>query len=608
MTTLFRPRIRKIIHDPYTLLIITNVLYIERLLAPSRIYIRRNYIGEAVEKITGFLQARPETLFNHTRLYRTFYQKMDKIYKSLMMEKISQQLESHNENKKYNTLGKAEQKIQNCVSKNLNVAVDKRIIIKSQDVEKSEFRKQNLNGNFNGNLTYPQKDIVSISRKWTQGIDHTHKSLHSSLKRKESLPLGPKLHNISCNAMQQISHLNNEKVKKVSEEKSTNSNKPQPHRANFKHFFQQKKQLWNQQKESKSKIRKQKEKADLRRGSQFYEFCRRNNLTIQFNEYISDTPIISFQNKLPLPKQWRIKNINQQFAIKKLLITTYGKNNYYKLEIEIKDKFQHIAPIKQNQYRELLKILKPWTQLRDNLRSTQYRTIPNENGPLIKKKEQYDPSNNIHEIVLKDAFISIEYLQFLTIILDKEKKPEIIEVSISLRDNTDKFIMVKQCPNNDSNDNDKLPKQPKKSDPVNNVDLYHVKPLFLKVIQMVTGVDKRQMSFSYKEIASHLTKYIFMNKDRFINKNNISIAHIRDDPLGLAFDVDYLHRTQVMTLIRKQLIPISHIKGENELLEANNIEKNQLEEDTEQKINVSLDERIQTLMMQSQALRILCND
>ena len=43
MTTLFRPRIRKIIHDPYTLLIITNVLYIERLLAPSRIHIRRNY-------------------------------------------------------------------------------------------------------------------------------------------------------------------------------------------------------------------------------------------------------------------------------------------------------------------------------------------------------------------------------------------------------------------------------------------------------------------------------------------------------------------------------------------------------------------------------------
>ena len=168
--------------------------------------------------------------------------------------------------------------------------------------------------------------------------------------------------------------------------------------------------------------------------------------------------------------------------------------------------------------------------------------------------------------------------------------------------------MVKQCPNNDSNDTDKLPKQPKKSDPVNNVDLYHVKPLFLKVIQMVTGVDKRQMSFSYKEIASHLTKYIFMNKDRFINKNNISIAHIRDDPLGLAFNVDYLHRTQVMTLIRKQLIPISHIKSENELLEANNIEKNQLKEDTEQKINVSLDERIQTLMMQSQALRILCND
>ena len=122
------------------------------------------------------------------------------------------------------------------------------------------------------------------------------------------------------------------------------------------------------------------------------------------------------------------------------------------------------------------------------------------------------------------------------------------------------------------------------------------------------GVDQNQMAFSYKEIASHLTKYIFINKDRFIDKNNISIANIKNDPLGLAFNIDYLHRTQVMTLIRNQLIPINHTKNENELLETKNNEKDHLEEDTERKVHVSLDERIQILLRQSQALQILCNE
>ena len=552
-------------------------------------------ISSTIDKINYTKQEKEQELF----------------YKIMMMEnKLQQRMD---DNKKSGILNKTKISRHNCVSTDFNVAINKKFSIKLHKMEEAENRKQNLYVIFYGYITYPDTDTWYISPIWLYTVDHTHYTDYKSAQEKRESSLGQKHDNISYYGVQQISYLSKEKAKAISN-KRKNMNDEQKidqcrtQRTKFRHFLQQKQWLWNQHK-NKHKNKKQKNNTeDLKRGSRFHDFCRRNNLKINFNEYTSDRPIISFRNKNTLPTHWKIKKINQRFAIRKLLTTAHDKGKYYKLEIEIKDKFQHIAPIKQNRYRDLLKILKPWTQLRDNLRSTQYRTIPNENGPLIKKKEQYDPSNNIHEIVLKDAFISIEYLQFLTIILDKEKKPEIIEVSISLRDNTDKFIMVKQCPNNDSNDNDKLPKQPKKSDPVNNVDLYHVKPLFLKVIQMVTGVDKRQMSFSYKEIASHLTKYIFMNKDRFINKNNISIAHIRDDPLGLAFDVDYLHRTQVMTLIRKQLIPISHIKGENELLEANNIEKNQLEEDTEQKINVSLDERIQTLMMQSQALRILCND
>ena len=530
----------------------------------------------------------------------------------MMMEKtVRQQFESQERlsqqkcelrNNNYGILSNTEQKTENCVSTNLDVAVNKKIIGKSHDVEKTENRKLTSKVNFDDNLTHLQNEKGSISRKRIDRVDHTHK-LHYT-KRKESSRPGQKIHNISYNAPQKISY--NEKVKNLSEKDTTNSNKNQPQKTKFRFFFQQKQQLWKQQKENKSKIRKQKEKAHIKRGSRFDEFCRKNNLTILFKEYVSDRHLISFQNTLPLPEHWKIRNTNQRFAIKKLLITTYGKGKYYKLEIDIKDKFKNLAPIRQTRYQDLLQELKPWRQLQTNLRSKQYYILPNENGPTIGKKEQYKESNEIHEIIIEDSFITIEYLQFLTIIINKTNKPEIIEVSMKLKDMVNKFIMVRHNQDINRKHDNIFPKLNEKNSVKQ--DLYHVKPLFMEVIRKVPGVNQSQTKFSYKEIASHLTKYIFINKDKFINLNNISIAHIKNDLLGLAFNMDYLHRTQVKTLIWNQLLPIGNTKDKNEPWESKNRRDDQQEEDTEQEIKMSLDDKIQTLMMQSQALRILCID
>ena len=129
----------------------------------------------------------------------------------MMMEKILQQkLDLHN-NKKTDILSNTEQKTQNCVSTNLDVAVNKNIISKPHDVKKTENRKLTLKVNFDGNLTHLQNEKGSISRKWIDRVDHTHK-LHCT-KRKESSRLGQKIHNISYNTLQKISY--NEKVKKT---------------------------------------------------------------------------------------------------------------------------------------------------------------------------------------------------------------------------------------------------------------------------------------------------------------------------------------------------------------------------------------------------------
>ena len=165
---------------------------------------------------------------------------MDRIYKTMMMEKtVRQQFESQERllqqkcelrNNNYGILNNTEQKTENCVSTNLDVAVNKKIIGKSHDVEKTENRKLTSKVNFDDNLTHLQNEKGSIFRKRIDRVDHTHK-LHYT-KRKESSRLGQKIHNISYNTLQKISY--NEKVKTLSEKDTINSNKNQPQKANFR--------------------------------------------------------------------------------------------------------------------------------------------------------------------------------------------------------------------------------------------------------------------------------------------------------------------------------------------------------------------------------------
>lgn len=93
---------------------------------------------------------------------------------------------------------------------------------------------------------------------------------------------------------------------------------------------------------------------------------------------------------------------------------------------------------------------------------------------------------------------------------------------------------------------------------------FYVKPHFLRVLRMVNEVDKSQQVFSYKEVTSYLSQYILDNKDRFFDDRNIKIAHVENDPLGIAFNVKAFHRTQVTTLLRNQLIPVRN-NGQNNL-------------------------------------------
>ena len=139
-------------------------------------------------------------------------------------------------------------------------------------------------------MTHPKMDSCYISQNLAHKTDHTHTPKCNSLDKKESA-LWLAQYNISYRDLQQGAQGETQKAIAMKEKKSTNSKaklklnyKFAPQKANFRNFLQQKKQLQDQQKESRCKIKFQREKADIQKGSRLHEFCRRNNLTIHFKE------------------------------------------------------------------------------------------------------------------------------------------------------------------------------------------------------------------------------------------------------------------------------------------------------------------------------------
>lgn len=161
---------------------------------------------------------------------------------------------------------------------------------------------------------------------------------------------------------------------------------------------------------------------------------------------------------------------------------------------------------------------------------------------VISREKLYDPNNTTVIICSKDLELALG-VKFLhvteirdVVLQQMETKPELASLTPPLSQPGGQPLQV----------------QAVKFD----IDgRYWVKPLFLKVLRMVEACNKTQVVFTYREITSHLSQYIMNNKAKFFDERNIKIAHVENDPLGLAFGVKAFHRTQVQSLLRNQLIP-----------------------------------------------------
>lgn len=95
-------------------------------------------------------------------------------------------------------------------------------------------------------------------------------------------------------------------------------------------------------------------------------------------------------------------------------------------------------------------------------------------------------------------------------------------------------------------------KKEKKSENLFNPKLrYYVKPKFLKVLKTMV---KNQETFTYEELAKHLSNYILSKRDQFFDERNIKVCMVKDDILGEAFNVKAFHRSQVTSFLKFQII------------------------------------------------------
>jgi len=73
------------------------------------------------------------------------------------------------------------------------------------------------------------------------------------------------------------------------------------------------------------------------------------------------------------------------------------------------------------------------------------------------------------------------------------------------------------------------------------------------VFTELPNFNKESKGYTYSEIILLLTKYLIKHKDTLFDLRNISVALVKDTPLGVALKVDAFHRCQAHYYLQKQL-------------------------------------------------------
>lgn len=91
-------------------------------------------------------------------------------------------------------------------------------------------------------------------------------------------------------------------------------------------------------------------------------------------------------------------------------------------------------------------------------------------------------------------------------------------------------------------------------------DAFTISQNLRDVFELLPHFNKQQIVFTMRDVCNLISTYIMSNHIRLIDKQNKSIAYVKNDPLGKAFKVNVFHRCQLKSMIRQQLQPIKQVQ------------------------------------------------
>lgn len=83
--------------------------------------------------------------------------------------------------------------------------------------------------------------------------------------------------------------------------------------------------------------------------------------------------------------------------------------------------------------------------------------------------------------------------------------------------------------------------------------VFKLKDEFYTLLSTLPKFKTQQKYFSYNEITQYVTQYIIHNKENILDCNNISIAHVENDPIGKLFNVKQFKKKQLHELIQQHI-------------------------------------------------------
>jgi hypothetical protein len=85
---------------------------------------------------------------------------------------------------------------------------------------------------------------------------------------------------------------------------------------------------------------------------------------------------------------------------------------------------------------------------------------------------------------------------------------------------------------------------------------YILSPLFKSALSTVPFFPHNLQCFTLNEIYNYVSRYIIFKKNQLLDPRNITLAVVKNDPLGKAFNVNAFDRCQAVKLIKRNILPV----------------------------------------------------